>query len=486
VWADDARTLAVKVDEGPLYRLRTIVLATASAADSARFAAVLPLRVGDVASPREVAAAVTAALTAVVEDGHPYAEFGVGGWEADSGGVDLRLSGVLGPEVTISGVRIEGLRATRPEVALKALGRMAGEPYELARAEGGRDRLAQLGLFRSVTYEGLEGEADWRQARLVYRVSEPRYNAFEGALGVQGDAGLAGLARLDLGNLAGTGRALGLSWRSPGRGRSDYGARYVEPMVLGAPLRLELAARQELQDSTWTRTRWGGRATYALSGRDHFEAGYEGERVVQPAGTVSEARIQRTLFGIERDGRDQPLAPRRGTRMRLAGSAIRKSESLRPEGSRDAQAGTVDGVVQWHLPLGGASGISLDLGGAARFSSEEVIPDYDRYPLGGTATLRGYDEEQFRVDRYALSRLEWSRFLGAGGQRAFLFWDHALMWSREAVAEGGTTVESLSRDGVGVGLRLETAGGIIGVDYGVPPGRPPLEGKIHLRLVSVF
>ena len=73
----------------------------------------------------------------------------------------------------------------------------------------------------------------------------------------------------------------------------------------------------------------------------------------------------------------------------LAGSAIRKSESLRPEGSRDAQAGTVDGVVQWHLPLGGASGISLDLGGAARFSSEEVIPDYDRYPLGGTATLRG-------------------------------------------------------------------------------------------------
>ena len=44
----------------------------------------------------------------------------------------------------------------------------------------------------------------------------------------------------------------------------------------------------------------------------------------------------------------------------------------------------------------------------------------------------------------------------------------------------------MAKDGVGFGLRLESAGGVVGIDYGLEPGRPPLEGKIHLRLVSAF
>jgi outer membrane protein assembly factor BamA len=434
-------------------------------------------------------------LRGVAEAGHPYARLSLSQFEvasdaAESGaapGVLLRYSGARGPRVVISGVRIEGLKVTRPDVAVRSVGRLAGRPWDRGAALAGRERLAQLGLFRSVTFEGLEGEADWGRARLVYRVEEARYNRFEAVAGFQGDAGTAGLARLELGNLLGTGRSAALRWESRGRRRSDFEARYAEPLLFGTPLRLEAVVQQQIQDTLYARTRWGGRARYAFGAQQEcLEAGYERERVVQEHGEMERAEIQSTMFALERNTLDQPLAPRRGTRTRLEASQSFKREVLRPTGERSARASALQLQGEWHWPLGRSAGVSLGLEGAGRLSSQRVLPLFERYPVGGAATLRGHDEEAFRVDRYALSRLEWRRFLGPGGQRVFLFWDHASMGTRLARPEGGDRLEVVHRDGLGFGLRLQAAGGLVGVDYGLEPGRPPLEGKIHLQLISAF
>jgi outer membrane protein assembly factor BamA len=398
----------------------------------------------------------------------------------------VRYSAARGPRVEISRVRVDGLKVTRPEVAARSLGRLAGRPWDEGAALAGRDRLAQLGLFRGVTFAGLEGESDWSRARLVYRVEEPRYNRFEAVAGFQGDAGTAGLAQLELGNLLGTGRATSLRWESRGRGRSDFEAHYAEPFLLGAPLRLEGVVQQQIQDSLYARTRWGGRGRLSLGAEDRLEAGYEQERVVQGSGELERAEIQTTLFALERSTLDEPQAPRRGLFTRLEASQSFKREILRPSGERSARSSALDLRSEWDRPLGRGSGISLELSGAGRLSSQRVLPIFERYPLGGAKSLRGFDEEAFRVDRYALSRLEWRWFLGPRGQRAFLFWDHASMATRLVVPEGGDRLEVLHRDGLGFGLRLEAAGGLVGVDYGLEPGRPPLEGKIHLQLVSTF
>lgn len=477
--------LVVRVIEGPRQRFRAVRI-NAPEADSIRFAAALGLAPGSWASPRAAAEAVERALNDVVDRGHPYAELGVSGWNPEPDGVTLTLSGRLGPLVTVSGARIEGLRVTRTAVAQKSMGRLGGLPYNRAAAEAMRERLAQLGLFRSVSLAGLEGEPDWSRARLVFRVEEPRYNQFEGVVGVQGQGGTTGLARLELGNLLGTGRALGLSWEDRGPGVSSLGARYAEPLVLGTPLRLEAALDHQVQDTLWVRTRWGGRARLPIAAAQHIEAGYEEERVVQTSTEVEEADLQNSLFALERSTLDQPLATRRGIRARVSASQTFKTERLRPTGSRRSQASAAEVRAEWHRPLGAASGLTLELRGAGRFSSQRVLPLFERYPLGGATSLRGYDEEQFRVDRYGLSRLEWRRFIGASGQRAFLFWDHAWMETRLRDAAGLTRLEIRQRDGVGFGLRLEAAGGLLGLDYGLEPGRPPLEGKIHLQLVSTF
>ena len=486
-WSEEGEPrLHVTVSEGARHTLRSITIAAPSSADSAALAAVLPIRTGDAASPRAVGEAMDRALETASDQGHPYASLGVSGWDLDSGGVHLRISGVRGPLVTISEVRFDGLRTTRAALAERAAGRLAGQPYQRSAALAGRERLLQLGLFRSVSFEGLEGDLDPARAQLVYRVEEPRYNRFEGAVGFQGAAGTVGLANLELGNLAGTGRALHLRWSSRGKGLAEFGARYAEPLLFGTPLRVEGAVQQEVQDTLYTRTHWGGRLRFAVTPVDRIEAGYVHERVVESRGEREESNLQNTVFALERATLDPPLAPRRGIRTRLAGSQVFKTERLRAGGRRTARAGTAEIRFEGHRPLGSGLGLGLDFRASGRFSSERVLPSFERLALGGATSLRGYDEEAFRVDRYALSRLEWSRFLDTGAGRVFLFWDHAWLATRDLVPGGGDRLSDLHRDGIGFGLRLEAAGGVVGVDYGLEPGRPPLEGRVHLQLVSTF
>jgi outer membrane protein assembly factor BamA len=493
-WDAGRTLLRLEAVEGPLFRLRSVTIETPEPSDSAAYGARLARRVGDAASPGAAGQAGERALQAVAAEGYPYARLSLSRFEVDAIGVPpgaargvvLSYAGTRGPRVVISGLRVDGLKVTRPEVARRSLGRLSGRPWDRTAALAGRERLAQLGLFRNVSFEGLEGEADWSRASLVYRVEEPRYNRFEAVAGLQGDAGAAGLVRLELGNLLGTGRSAALRWESRGRGRSDFEARYAEPLLLGAPLRLEGVMQQQIQDSLYARTRWGGRARFTLGAQERLEVGWEQERVVQERGELERAEIQSTLFALERSTLDEPLAPRRGTRTRLEAAQSFKREILRPSGERSARASAANLRGEWHHPFGRGTGLSLELTGAGRLSSQRVLPLFERYAVGGAASLRGQDEEAFRVDRFALSRLEWRWFLGRGGQRAFLFWDHAAMGTRLALPSGGDRLELQQRDGMGFGLRLETAGGLVGVDYGLEPGRPPLEGKVHLQLVSTF
>ena len=100
-----------------------------------------------------------------------------------------------------------------------------------------------------MAFQGLEGEPDWQARALVYKVEEPRYNEFEGAVGVQGAAARS----VSRGSISATCSAPGarsaLRWESRGSGVTQFDARYGEPQVFGLPLRLEGHLAQEVQDT---------------------------------------------------------------------------------------------------------------------------------------------------------------------------------------------------------------------------------------------
>ncbi|MCC6650292.1 MAG: BamA/TamA family outer membrane protein [Candidatus Eisenbacteria bacterium] len=496
-WWGTPPRLRARIEPGVRARWAELLL-DVPAADSAAWRSEPLVRAGDVARPFQLTRAIEKRVTEAEAAGFAWAQLGVSSWEEDSGRVRVRLSGARGPRVIISDVRLEGMKTTRPEVAERAMGRLRGAPYDPAAVRLATQRLSQLGVFRRAEFAGLAGGGELRQGVLRWRVEEPRFNTFEGAVGVQGDAGVAGLARLELGNLLGTARSVALAWQSRGKGLADFSARYTEPMLFGRALRLQTELRQQVQDTLWTRFRYGARLGAALGEREHIEAGFGEERLSQPQGEVQSADQQETSFALVRDGRDDALAPRRGTRLRLAATQSFKREKLRgsalgvdaPSVTRSARLSGVDVTAEWHGATGRRSGAAVELGAAGRFSSQPTLAEWERFTLGGAASLRGHDEEAFRADRYVVSKLEWRWFLGDRGERVALFWDHAQMESRRAVdalaPDGPSRVTRSSADGVGFGLRLPAAGGHVDLDYGLAPGSGFLDGKVHLRLVTAF
>lgn len=481
----------VAVTPGGRRRWSAIEL-IAPAADSAALASDLALRAGEPASAPALRDAMARAIDAADARGHAWASLTLTSWDEDSAGVHVRLTGTLGPRVIVDELRLEGLAVTRADVAEKAMGRLRGLPYNPSSARAATQRLEQLGVFERVEYRGLAGGGDWTRGVLDWRVVEPRYNRFEGAVGVQGGGTVVGLAKLELGNLLGSARSTSLSWQSRGKGLTDFGARYVEPMLFGRALRWEGALQQQIQDTVFTRFRVGMRARLALGARDRIEAAFEQEHVVQPHADVRDADAQNTSFAIEHDGRDDARTPRRGALARIEATQTFSRRTLRPVGGEPAAKADVSGAAarfegEAHARLGRAAGVALEASAAGRFDGRRVLGEWERSPVGGSASLRGHDEEEYRVDRFALTRLEWRWFLGAPGQRLALFWDHAVMETRLAAdSTGASRLRRESADGVGVGLRLPTAGGDVDLDYGLAPGRGFLEGKIHLRLVTAF
>ena len=336
-----------------------------------------------------------------------------------------------------------------------------------------------------MSWEGLAGEPDWGRARLQYQVEELRYNQFEGVLGSRPGGGTSGLLRLDLGNLAGTGRVVGARWEGRGPKSELLAARYVEPLLLGAPLRIEATVEQQREDTLFTRERLGATLQFLISGRERVEAGVEQDHVLKPRIGVSEADLQSTTFALERDTRDPPLVPRTGSRVRLSASQTFKREHLSGTAREKARASAIESRIEWYRPTGPHLGLAWQASLAGRFSSQPILSEFERYPLGGAASLRGFDEQAFRVDRYGLSRAEARWFPGRAGQHVALFWDHAWTFTR-LPTDTGTRADAHQRDAFGFGLRFEGPTGLIGVDYGLEAGRAPADGKLHLQLVSSF
>lgn len=489
-WTADRNMLEVRVAPGVRLRWGTLAF-DVPRADSAFVAREREWPQGEPADPAMLARTVDALLARAHRAGHAWAQLAVTDWRVDSARVAVRLSGALGPRVLVDTVRIDGLVTTRRDIAERALGRLSGLPYNPDVARAATGRLAMLGVFARVGEPVLEAGPHWEHATLVIPVSEPRYNRFEGALGLQGGGGVVGLAALDLGNLLGTARTASLAWQSRGGGRTDLSVRYAEPFVAGLPYRVELGLVQQMQDSTYTRTRWGARIGHGLGAGDRIELGHEEERVVQTRGAALNAALQSTSFAYERDGRDDRLSPRRGVHARVSGSGVFKRETLRAPAAGEAatrrsRAGLAELAFEAHRPLAARTGFALEVQAQGRFAGESVLEPWERTPVGGARTLRGHDEEEFRVDRVVLSRFEFRAFPGSVGEHVALFWDHAEMFTREATAPPATVLRRRTADGLGLGLHLVTGAGRVDVDYGVAPGRGALDGRIHMRLVSTF
>lgn len=399
-----------------------------------------------------------------------------------------------GAPVHVDAIRVSGNRVTRPAVVERISGLETGTPFVQSRLERAESRLRRSGLFAAVEPIELTQSVDRTRGELLIQVRDGRTNAVQGAIGYGGSGqGLTGLFDLGLGNLAGTGRRANARWEGRGGGVALYELRYAEPWVLGSPITGHVAVNRTIQDTLYSRTSWSVEGEVELGAEWSLSAGWERETTVQSAGPVRGTARHALLTGAAYDTRDSRLNPTRGLRaaaeVRLARKVLHaQGDDAGGADAPDARVGAtlLSGELERAQPIGRHWVTVARARVAGILSDEVVIPFYELYPLGGTTSLRGYREEQFRGSSTALLQLEQRFLLGPDGSRLAGFVDIGqVSTSGTALAVPGEPTRVV-RVGYGAGLRVATRIGLAGVDYGLGEGDGPLDGKLHVGIETMF
>jgi outer membrane protein insertion porin family len=486
------------LEEGPLIRIGQFEVEGNRYLGRTDVEALMDLRPGQVFRGDLLESDVERLLEVYENEGYPYCRIQVADVHiGERNDLNFRIDIQEGPRIHVHSVEPQGNTITRNGVIRRELGIRNGDLFSQEALERGHRRLRRLAFFREVgEIELLPGEGP-DAVVLSVPVQEGRTNRIDGVVGYQPgtdteDGYFTGLVDLSFRNLMGTGRRVEATWsrRDPLSSRLRFA--YQEPWFLGLPLTVGGAIEQINQDSSYAQTDMGFEATTFLG--QHLTAGvlFGWGRVIPDARGgegLPRSRTYSAGLRLELDVRDDLLAPRSGgrygTTVRHRFKANRATATYQPVQENVESTEFTADLEQYLAPFRRqvvAAGLHL---GEIR-SDEDVVPLNEQFKLGGARTLRGYREEQFHGSRILWANLEYRLLLGRRSW-TFLFLDggHYFYRSRDPLTDELMDISG-EKVGYGLGLRVESRLGILGVDYGLGEGDGLTEGKVHFGVINEF
>jgi outer membrane protein insertion porin family len=244
---------------------------------------------------------------------------------------------------------------------------------------------------------------------------------------------------------------------------------------------------QRQQDSTYVQRRVEGRADISVVESFTF-GGFISHTVVIPSATLSHqplhaSRILSVGLTLNYDSRDDAISPSRGVAYSVTygiGSKKFFSGTELLNGSTSVQSLSLD--------LAGYKEIVQHQVLAASIHARQVtgsgiqITDYFRF--GGAATLRGYRENQILGSRVAWTNSEY-RFLLERHSYFFLLFDAGFSYLPGDPIQKSAAANSFNY-GYGIGLRVDSPLGNIGVSLAFGKGDSFSTGKLHFGLLNTF
>ena len=480
VLRDRRATVVFRLREGPPARVRHLAVE-----DSTDLLMEMETKPGRPFRPTVLEADVEAILRRYERAGHPFCAVYPEVSPPSSGGeVDVSLKIDRGPAVRVGDLRMSGNSLTRPSVIRRLMDLRPGERYDQRRVDRGREALLRSGLFDAVGDLALSHDARNGTVDLTVQIAEKKAGQIDGVVGyVPGQEGgkgyVAGLVDLALRNLAGTGRSASVRWDRKGPSASDLDLGYDEPWIgptsLSGHFRFSLLQRPGYAS---TALRVGIRRP--LAGPLAVEAEAAWERVSPDSsglGIIPRSRAWAGAGGFSVETRDDPDNPRTGGLLRVSLSLGRAAFAAR---KGTANRGRIEADAERLVPVFRRQVLAL----SAHFRSvhtPEPSPS-EKVRLGGASSLRGYREEQFAGVRAAWASAEY-RLLVGRRSRIFLFLDTGAIADRRAL---GMEMRDLFRVGYGAGLRAESRGGVVGLDFGLGQDDGLAQGKIHVRMMRRF
>lgn len=432
------------------------------------------------------------------ENGFPYCQISPSDFRVtEKGKLVYSLRVTEGPRVKIKEIRLEGLKTTKQKVITRELGKSLTGYFSQSRLNQSIRRLQKLSYIKEVGETQLLSGENPDEGILKIALTERRNNSFSGIIGYvpssgSGKGNMGGSMNLTFDNMFGTGRRMEWSWsrKDPYSSRFDF--FYREGWILGLPPTLELQTSQLDYDSTYLELSFSAKLIFNLAEKMSWgiTGGWE-KTIPGSAGKryLPSSRTYRGGIGFTLDLLDQPDNPRKGIFYQIEMDYSQKrnypTTVFIPDQFKTQSADYSLGLENY-LPSFKNQVVFAGVHFKGLSSSEKEIPYSDQYKLGGIKSLRGYREEEFSGSTIAWANLEY-RFLLEGDSRFFLFTDFGY-FERKVLSDDGTTYIRISGQklGYGVGLRIDSKIGVLGLDYGLGQGDSFSQGKIHFGVMNRF
>ena len=466
--------------------------------DADRLLAEAGLKVHSAFSSQLVERSIERMLSLYEDNGFPYCRISPGDFTMSEGGlVSFSFLVEEGPQVKITEVQLEGLRFTKKEVILREMGADVFGLFSQSRLDAGLERVGRLSFVQGIEDVRLLAGDDPGQGILRIQVKERRNNTIEGVLGYAPGVGerkgnLFGSLDLSFDNLFGTGRMMRWRWSRKDPYSSHLLFSYREPWVFGLPPTAELNLEQVDYDSTYLKLSAAAGVTFNAARKLAWGLGLGWEQVVPgPAGEgqIPGSRKYTAGASLKLDLADRRDNPREGvqyeSQVTLAHKSNYQTALFSPErASISSMALHLD--LDHFLPVLKSQILFAGFHLRELFTDEQPVPVSDLFELGGAGSVRGYREGEFLGTSVAWANLEY-RLLLESDSRLYLFVDYG-QFGRMAHAGGTQSLRQISgnRLGYGLGLRVDSKAGLLGVDYGLGQDDSITQGKIHLRLTNRF
>ena len=423
-------------------------------------------------------------------------------------------------EGLVEGFKVKGNKKCKDYVITREMKLKPGKPFNAKDARRSMQRVYNLGYFEDVNVK-LNPGREPNSVEVEIDVVEMNTGTFGIGAGYSNADGFVGMISIGDKNFRGTGDKINIRWEFGGEDNKNYDFSYTRPWLDDK----ETAATINLYDITneyadydingdeiarYDKKRRGQELTFSrktdnefisnyitLKNRDDIyegEAdGYEGDREqyyeeqFYRSDTDKSSKYENWMpktaaerrkenFGTTRsitlgrifDSRDNVYDPHEGKRMAYS---VEWAGGL--GGDFDFTKFTAD--WRYYYRAGGESVWALNLGAGY---ADGDMPLSQRFSMGGSDTLRGYEDDQFRGNSMVKATLEY-RFPIVKKVQGVLFTDNGYAWDKRHEDEFDF---GLIKNSYGVGLRINSPLGPVKLDYGYGEDG----GKFHFSFGGQF